>query len=138
MEESFAVGVGAPSADVAQLVAQFDLVADLSPQIAACDVEGEGVGATRALTMSDGMQVLERLVEESETGYVYELIEGPAAIRSYRIAIDVRPDGPGACTVSWRLVLDMVDGRDAAPTVASLRAIAEVGFESAKRQLEGA
>ena len=136
--DSLVVKVRAPAAAVAGLIGQFDLVADLSPQIAACEVEGEGVGATRALTMSDGLQVLERLVEESETGYAYELVDGPEAIEGYRIAIVVNPDGPDASTVRWTLELRVVEGHDPEPTVRSLRAVAELAFESASRQLEGA
>ena len=40
--------------------------------------------------------------------------------------------------VTWRLNLTMRDGKDSGATVAALREVAEIGFEAARRLLEGA
>ena len=126
--------VDAPFEDVLDLVGDFSILNDFHPMVATCDVEGEGVGATRTLTLSDGSEAVERLVALHADGYEYEHVAGQAPLTRYRGRVRVIPRGAG-CTIIWSA--EVHAERDEVKVVRRLLGLIETGAESAKRFLEG-
>lgn len=131
------VQIDAPIEAVVLLLGAFDLFADFHPQIASCEVDGEGPGATRTLWLADGQVVSERLVEELSNGYVYEGTTPSSNMAAWRGRIEVHPARAEHTTVTWTLDMDPARGIDLAVLVARAQGMLEEGLASAKRQLEG-
>lgn len=135
-ELAYEIDIDAPPAEVIDLVGDFCLLSDFHPQIASCDVTGDGVGATRTLTLGDASTIVERLVEDLPDGYTYEKVEGQDAMTAYRASIRIVPRGEGS-TVRWTAHVEVEAGRNADRVVERLLGLCEEGFASAKRFLEG-
>lgn len=128
--------IDAPVEAVVEIVGAFDLFADFHPQVASCDVDGEGAGATRSLFLGDGQEVHERLVEELDGGYVYEGVAPSVSMARWRGRIEVTPRGAHA-TVTWTLDVEPTEGTDAGVLAVRTQGMLEEGLASVKRQLEG-
>jgi len=97
--------VAAPAERVFAVLADFAGLADLSPAIESCTVEGEGVGAVRTLRMAGGLSLQERLESHDAAArrFSYSIIgENPLPFRDYLSTVTVEPDGADACRVDWR------------------------------------
>jgi len=97
--------VGAPAKRCWELLSNFGGVADMSPMIQSCDVEGEGVGAVRTLGLPGGAKLQERLEAHDEAGmtYSYSIIgDHPLPLADYYSTVTIEPAGDDACTVDWR------------------------------------
>ena len=73
------------------------------PVIASTKTEGEGVGATRLLTLADGAKVLERLesMDAEARSYSYRFLEHPLPVDDYTGTIAVSSGDDGTATVTW-------------------------------------
>jgi len=114
----------------------FDLVADFHPQIAACQADGEGEGATRTLWLSDGQEISEVLTESLHNGYVYESAEPSMGMARWKGRIEVAAVGEHS-RATWTLEFEPNADTDAERIAESTRGLFEEGLASAKRQLEG-
>ena len=97
--------VAAPAERVWALLSDFGGLADLSPMIQSCTVEGEGVGAVRTLGMPGGATLQERLEghDERQKTFSYSIIgNNPLPFTGYLSTVKVEPDGRDACLVDWR------------------------------------
>jgi len=130
------VDIAAPVDAVSRLVCAFDLVADFHPQIASCQVDGEGAGATRVLFLADGQEIHERLIEERAQSYRYEGIRESRHFQSWRGRIEVVAEGAGS-RVTWSIEFEPTPGTDARAAGAQQAGIFEEGLASAQRQLAG-
>ncbi len=56
----------------------------------------------RRLTLADGAEIVESLVDAGTWFYRYRMDEpGPIPVADYRSDLRVEADGPGACVVEW-------------------------------------
>ncbi len=96
--------VAAPADAAWKILSDFGGVADLSPMIESCSVEGEGVGAVRTLSMP-GMKLQERLEahDEAARSFSYAIIgDHPLPFTDYLATVTIEPRGEDACLVDWR------------------------------------
>ena len=72
--------------------------------IEAFEIEGEGVGAVRTITMAGG-QVIERLdVHDVDSfTFAYSIIneDNPLPVSNYSATVKITADGDNACMVDW-------------------------------------
>ena len=97
--------VSAPAQTVWAVLSNFGGVADMSPMIESCTVEGEGVGAVRTLGMPGGLSLQERLEahDEAEKTFSYSIIgDSPLPFTDYLSTVKVEAQGDDACLVDWR------------------------------------
>ena len=73
------------------------------PAIVKTEVEGEGVGSFRTLTLGDGAVLKERLDSEDAAGrsYGYSFVEHPMPVDEYKGQLSVADNGDNTCTVNW-------------------------------------
>lgn len=90
--------------DVWAIMSDFGGVQRWSSAIEKCEVEGEGVGAVRTLTMPGGLTLRERLESLDAPGhrFSYSIVEPtPLPLRGYLSTVTLR-DRAGRCAVDWR------------------------------------
>ena len=72
--------------------------------VEAVEVEGEGVGAVRTITMN-GAKIVERLEahDEGSLTFTYAIIndDHPLPVSNYSATVIITADGGDACTVNW-------------------------------------
>ena len=73
------------------------------PAIAKTDLDGEGVGSFRTLTLGDGAVLKERLDAQDAAGmsYEYTFVEHPLPLDDYHGKISVTDNGDGTSTMHW-------------------------------------
>ncbi|WP_424360083.1 SRPBCC family protein [Methylocystis parvus] len=73
------------------------------PIISACRVEGEGVGATRIMTLADGAEMRDRIVEidAGARRLRYERPTHPFPVTDYRGVVEVDDDGEDSAVLCW-------------------------------------
>ncbi|CAM04879.1 polyketide cyclase/dehydrase/lipid transport protein [Saccharopolyspora erythraea NRRL 2338] len=97
MARTYTSAVIPASADeVWRLVREFDGLPRWHPEVAASEIEGGGdarPGCVRALTLSDGALVRERLsaLDDIQRSCTYEMLEGPFAVRRYVATLRLAP-----------------------------------------------
>ncbi|HYZ92179.1 MAG TPA: SRPBCC family protein [Actinomycetota bacterium] len=87
----------------------------------------EKEGDARRLTMGNGMQMVEKLLDQSEKQYTYTISEGPLPIQNYVSTLRVRDAGDNACVVEWESEFDPV-GIPNEQAVAMIEAIYDAGL----------
>jgi len=97
--------VAAPAKRCWDVLSDFGGIADMSPMIESCEVEGEGVGAVRTLGLPGGASLQERLEAHDEAGmtFSYSIIgDHPMPFTDYYSTVTIEPAGDDACTIDWR------------------------------------
>lgn len=118
------IRISAPADDVWQTVRDFGAIDEYLPPVATAELSGQGVGATRTLTLEDGAQIIERLdgIDEDARTLRYSIIEGPLPIENYESTLSVTAIDESACEVRWASDFDVVDAPEdeVASTLAEL------------------
>ena len=101
----------ATAADVWKKLADFGGLAGWMPGVEKCEVEGEGLGATRRVAMGP-MTIVERLEAFDDAGrsLSYSIVEGPLPTQNYLATICVEETGENRCHVDWSASFDLPDG----------------------------
>ena len=94
--------VDAPVPRVWALFRDFGGVKRYTPSLEACEIEGEGVGAIRTLTLPGGAVLRERLeaLDDDATRLQYSIIDGPLPVQDYLATVQLHADGE-TCRVTW-------------------------------------
>jgi len=97
------VRISAPANEVWSIVRDFGSIADWTPPITDADLDGEGVGAERTLTLADGGQVVERLeaLDDDDRTLRYSIVEGPLPVTEYEGTFSVAEVDDSTCEVTW-------------------------------------
>lgn len=107
------------------------------PIISTCRVEGDGVGATRIMTLVDGAEMRDRVLEIDHTAkrFRYERPQLPFPVRNYVGTVKVRDVGGSKSEVSWIVSFD--GEQEAREQVSALvfRAISD-GISGLERDLQ--
>ncbi|HEX2500694.1 MAG TPA: SRPBCC family protein [Methylomirabilota bacterium] len=108
------------------------------PTIAACRVEGEGVGAHRYLTLKRGGDITDRIVEvdPGRRRLTYQRVRSPFPVTSYTGTVEVFESFDSLAIVVW--TVDFVsDTEDSAAVVEALRAGMGAGVDGMEIDLQG-
>ena len=105
------------------------------PIISACRVEGEGVGALRILTLRDGGEMRDWIVEIDDAArrLRYERRVLPFPVENYRGAVLVRSAARGA-DVSWTIDYDVAEPARAQISALVFSAISD-GLDGLEKEL---
>jgi len=101
IDVSVSINIACPAEQVWLLLGGFDLLPRWVDSIASSRLDDGG--RLRYLEMADGMVIIERLLEfsESERHYNYALLEGPLPVSDYLGRISVCDDGEGCSLATW-------------------------------------
>ena len=129
--------IAAPLAKVWEVLADFGGVAEWMPGAQSCVQEGEGVGATRTVSMGD-IRVIERLESLDEAGksFSYSVIESPMPLENYLATVRVRASGSEACKVDWSARFDLPAGVDEAAVKPGVEGAYGGALDALKSRLE--
>jgi len=92
----------APSETVWKAIGGFGALGDWHPAVMACRLEQRDNHTLRVLTLADGAQLTEELVEDEEPGhrYTYKILSGPLPVADYTSTLSVEPKDD-ASAVLW-------------------------------------
>ncbi len=85
--------VDGTNTDVWAKIGAFCAIKDWHPALSGCEESKEGDTTFRTLTLKDGGQIKEKLTGTSETGYTYQIIDGPLPVKDYSASFSARADG---------------------------------------------
>lgn len=119
--------LGSPASEVWALVGDFEgLIRALAETVDAhVEIEGEGVGALRKITL-DGHQMVERFDAHDDTARTtgYSMLEpGPMPVSGYRATIEVTPLGLQRARVAWSSAFEAAVDADDDTAVSTVRTI---------------
>lgn len=79
------------------------------PVISSCRVEGKGVGAIRIMTLADGAEMRDRVLEIDHVArrFRYERTHSPFPVSKYLGTVEVRDSAGSGSEVSWTVNLDV-------------------------------
>ena len=102
---------GASADAVWKRLGDFGGIADWMPGVEKCEVEGEGVGALRSISMGP-MTIAERLVtyDAAARTLAYSIEGGPLPVKDYLATIRVSETGPDSCHVDWDARFELNEG----------------------------
>jgi hypothetical protein len=106
------------------------------PSITSCAVEGSGIGAIRRMDSVRGGRIADRIVDiqPAEMRLVYQRVESPFAVTSYRGTVEVFESFDGLGVLAW--TIDFESTPENAPIVnAQLEAGIGAGVEGLKADL---
>jgi hypothetical protein len=106
------------------------------PSITSCTVEGSGIGAIRRMDSVRGGKIVDRIVDiqQAEMRLVYQRIESPFAVSSYRGTVEVFESFDGLGVLAW--TIDFESTPENAPIVnGQLEAGIGAGVEGMKADL---
>lgn len=128
----------AKTAAVWEKIADFGGLGDWMPGIESCELEGEGVGATRHLAMGP-MKVVERLekLDPATRTLAYSIVEGPMPVQDYLATITVTETGAESCHVDWTATFGLPDGVPADKIVPAMEGAYGGALGALKSLLEG-
>ncbi len=120
------------------MIGGFNSLADWHPAIETSEIEGEGKGSVRTLTLAGGGQIVERLEQLDDEGrlYRYSFVSGPLPVANYTGTIKITPGDQGGCTVEWSGEFEAA-GAPEADAVKVMRDIYDAGLENLKKMLGG-
>jgi len=103
IEDDIAAGADAVWAKIAD----FGGIAEWSPGLDKCELEGEGIGSVRRVTMG-AIQITERLeaLDEKGRSLTYSIIEGPMPIENYLATITITEVDEGRSHIVWTCSFD--------------------------------
>ncbi len=95
---SFAV----PASSLWKLVSDFGGLDKIMDGIDECVLEGEGIGATRRVTLANGpvVESLDVLDQEKMT-LTYSIVSGPLPFKDYSATMVVTEDSDDRCSLTW-------------------------------------
>ena len=128
--------IAAKASDVWDILGDFAAVKVGGP-IEAFEIEGEGVGTVRTITMGGGkiMERLDLLDPDSRTfSYCIVNDDNPLPVSGYSAVVKIIEDGSDTCTVDWRGTFEP-KGVDEASASKVVRGIYEGSIERARRAL---
>lgn len=101
--------IHASADDVWQRIRGFGDLASWLPGVTACEVEGDGIGAIRTVSVGDGAPVQERLdaYDENQRQFSYSIVSAPGldARANFRATVTVSPADEGS-QVRWQASFD--------------------------------
>ena len=88
-------------------IADFGAIGEWAPGLEKCELEGEGVGAVRRITMG-GMQISERCEKLDEAGHslTYSIVDGPMPVENYLATITITDAENGRSRIVWTCSFD--------------------------------
>jgi hypothetical protein len=89
--------------DIWAKIGGFCAIKDWHPALAGCEESKEGDATFRTLTLKDGGKIKEKLTGTTETGYTYQIVDGPLPVKDYSASFSARADNdePGKAIVVW-------------------------------------
>jgi Polyketide cyclase / dehydrase and lipid transport len=109
------------------------------PAIADCVESKEGDSQFRTLTLKDGGKIKEKLTEQKDFAYKYQIVESPLPVKNYEAQFALTPDDDDEDEINfaWSAVFD-AEGKPDKESRATIDGIFKAGLDNIKTQTGGA
>lgn len=107
------------------------------PIIATCSVEGNGVGAHRLMTTSDGGEITDIIqeIDPARKRLVYLRVKSPFPVTYYRGTVEVFDSFDSAAVIAWTIDFES-DPKDSASVAALVKEAISAGLDGMERDLQ--
>ena len=136
--------VNAPADAVWDTIRDFNGLPTWLPPVAASEIRGGGPsdqpGCVRVLTLGDGAQVVETLLELSDENrsHTYKIIESPLGVSNYVATLSVTPADGNRSNVQWAAEFDADPGQDGEERADFIGTnVFQVGLDALKERFGG-
>lgn len=94
------------------------------------NLEGEGIGQTRSISMGPGDPTVERLEERDENAkkIVYSILSGPIPVSNYVSTMQLSPAGDGRTKLEWSSTFEPAAGTSEADACTMVSGIYKGGI----------
>lgn len=112
-------------------------IAEWHPAVTSCTESKDGDTIYRTLTLEDGGTIKEKLLDQSDVSYRYEIIESPLPVKNYSAQFSIVPDDDDLDEVNivWASTYDAADGKDDRDARKTIDGIFKAGIESIEEKL---
>ena len=94
--------INRPADAIWQLLSDFGAACQYLVMVERCTVEGQGIGALRTLTYTDGSTIVERLEALDDAAYrLSYVLLSDTPFHDCLTTVTVHDLGPGQCEVAW-------------------------------------
>lgn len=126
----------APDA-VWRIAGGFGSLPDWHPAVARCALEAEG--RQRRLTLVDGGEIVEALLQrdDSARAYAYRIVDAPLPVDNYQATFHVEDDGAGGAIAHWTARFDVREDADPAAVERDVQGLFESGLEHLRQLTAG-
>lgn len=117
------------------LIGGFNALPDWHPAVEKSEVEGEGEGSIRTLSLVGGGTIVERLerVDDDERVYTYSITNSPLPVANYTATIRVREESDGSHSVVEWVGEFEPSGAPEADAVGVIQGIYQAGLDNLKK-----
>jgi hypothetical protein len=131
------ITINVPASAIWQVIGDFGAASQYLAGVIQCKVKGEGVGAQRTLTNTDGSMIVERLETLDQAAYrlSYALLTD-TPFRNCLMTMQVRELGPNRAELAWSAAFK-AEGIPASEAVALLEGALAENCLALKQFLEG-
>jgi len=128
--------IAVPADRAWRAIAQINGLDRWFPVIVDCTVTGNGVGATRILTLTSGEKMTDRIeaIDHHGRRFRYNRIESPFPVNRYLGTVDVCQLGSDSSEIVWTLEID-VDDEKREELVGFLKQALSDGIDGLERDL---
>lgn len=126
-------------AGVWTIVGDFCAIKDWHPAVVECEQVEESGDTYRNLTLGDGGKIKEKLTGKTDTGYSYEIIEGPLPVKNYSATLVINEDDEdNEVEIVWEAKFDPADGVEEAKAVEIITGIFKDGVTGIRKKAKKA
>lgn len=128
--------ITAPIDDVWKVVSDFG--GFIGAQGLPAEVEGQGVGAVRKVTLGSAV-IIERLegIDEENRSTSYSIVEGPLPATGYLATIRLEPAGEAATRIHWSSTFEPSGGMSDADVAEIIANVHRGGIKGLQRHFAG-
>ena len=128
--------INKPADAIWQAISDFGAAAQYLSGVVSCTVEGEGVGALRALTSADGSVVVERLETSDEASHQLSYsLQTDTPFRNCLTSMAIHEPVPGQAELEWSATFQ-ADGIPVSEAVEMLEGALEANCLALKQFME--
>ena len=137
-QASCKTAINMPADAVWQVLSDFGAACQYLVMVEKCTVEGQGIGALRTLTYTDGSTIVERLeaLDDAAHRLSYALLSD-TPFRDCLTTVTVYDLSPGQCEVAWSATFE-ADGLPASEAQEMLEGAFELNSRALQHFLESA
>jgi hypothetical protein len=105
----------------------------------AVELEGEGIGQTRAVRLGDGEPTIERLEarDDATRTLTYSIVAGPVPFATYESTMRLADAGDGRTTIDWTGTFEPAAGTTEEEAAGMVRGIYRGGIKGLQRHFAG-
>ena len=136
---NLSLNLGVPASKLWDTIGGLNALPDWHPAIEKSEVDGQGEGSVRTLTLAGGGGTITERLDNSDAkshSYTYSILDGPLPVANYQATIKVSEQPDGTSTVEWDSDFQPKGAPEQA-AVEAIQGVYQAGFDNLKKMFGG-